>query len=285
MVVRVMGVIPTFRPPHSVVELSESLSRQVDHVIVTDDASPCTSDPVLRDLAQRGSVSVLRHTANAGIARGLNEGLRAAHESRMQWLLTVDQDSWLPDDYVLKLFINAQERMRDGQRLGAIGAEIVADASGSLTYPVSETPYGPVTEELIQTGTLWSVSALIDAGGFDESLGIDAVDAAACLRLRQRGYSLAISKGAFVEHSIGSARVVRFLGRNVMITGHSPERRSSMLRNRLRLFPAEFKQSPKHAFRTLRRVTLNQVLGLVTEEDRWEKAKGSIRGLGPRQTR
>lgn len=285
MVERIMGVIPTYRPPHSVAELSNVLSRQVDHVVVSDDGSPCTADPVLRDLSQLRDVSVIRHTANAGIARGLNEGLRAAQEAGMQWLLTVDQDSWLPDDYVLTLFCDAQNRMKHGQLVGAIGAEVIADASGSLTYPLSETPYGLITEELIQTGTLWSVPALIDSGGFDESLGIDAVDAAACLRLRQRGFSLAISKGAFVEHTIGSARVLKVLGRQVMITGHSPERRSSMLRNRLRLFPAEFKQSPKHAIRTLRRVTLNQVLGLMTEGDRWEKAKGSIRGLGPRKTR
>jgi len=44
--------------------------------------------------------------------------------------------------------------------------------------------------------------------------------------------------------------------------------------------PAEFRQSPKHAFRTLRRVSVNALMGATVEGDRWEKVKGSVRGLG-----
>jgi len=69
------------------------------------------------------------------------------------------------------------------------------------------------------------------------------------------------------------------LGRTVMVTNHSPARRATMVRNRLALAPAEFRQSPKHAFRTLRRVTVNSVLGGITGEDRWQKTKGSLSGL------
>jgi len=166
-----------------------------------------------------------------------------------------------------------------GDRVGAIGTGRVIDAAGILRIPARPGPHGDVTEELIQTGTLWSVSALQEIGGFDESLGIDAVDAAACLNLRGRGYSVCIAPQVTVRHNIGSARIVRLLGHETMVTGHSAERRTTMLRNRLRLFPAEFRQSPRHAVRTLRRVVTNQALGLVLESDRWGKARGSARGL------
>jgi len=116
-------------------------------------------------------------------------------------------------------------------------------------------------------------------GGFDEGLGIDAVDAAACLALRQRGFVIGVVPGIRVEHRIGAGRTVRIAGRSVMVTGHSPQRRTSMVRNRLRLFPAEFRQSPRHALRTLRRVAVNQSLGLLIEGDRWNKVKASIRGI------
>jgi len=74
---------------------------------------------------------------------------------------------------------------------------------------------------------------------------------------------------------------VSVLGRKVMATGHSPERRTTIVRNRLRLAPEEFKQDPVHALRTLRRVTMGTLLAVTVEDDRWAKAKASFRGLFP----
>jgi hypothetical protein len=54
-----------------------------------------------------------------------------------------------------------------------------------------------------------------------------------------------------------------------------------MIRNRFRLFPGEFRQSPAHALRTVRRVLVNQVLGLLVEQDRKSKALGTLRGFKP----
>ena len=280
----VLSVVPTYRPTESVTALVTALAEQTA-VVVSDDASPCTADPIMRSLESLPSVTVMRHQHNAGIARGLNDGVAAALISGATWLLTVDQDTVLPIGYVDALTTVATSLVSSGVPLGAIGAQVVADASGSMTYPTRIEGGAVVTEEIIQTGSLWSVAALAEFGGFDESLGIDAVDAAACLRLRERGMVVAVAPGLSLSHSIGAARSISMFGRSVMVTGHSPERRTTMLRNRLRLFPAEFKQSPTHAFRTLRRVGVNQTLGLFVENGRWAKAKGTIRGLTPGEDR
>jgi rhamnosyltransferase len=255
-----------------------SLQAQGISVLVTDDASPCTSDPALREIESLG-VDVVRHRHNRGIARGLNDGLAFAVARGADWLLTVDQDSSLPADYVSALLAATSDRV------GVIGAEIISDASGDVRYPTTQSDGHLATEEVFQTGSLWSVAALTAIGGFDESLGIDAVDAAACLRLRERGFIVALAPGVRLEHRVGAARQVTLLGRTVLATGHSPERRTTMVRNRLRLAPAEFRQSPKHAFRTLRRVGVNAVLGATVEENRWAKTKGTIKGLWPRRSR
>ena len=63
------------------------------------------------------------------------------------------------------------------------------------------------------------------------------------------------------------------------------ERRTSIVRNRLRLAPEEFAQSPVHALRTLRRVAVGTALAVTVEEDRWAKAKASARGLLPSRQR
>lgn len=275
----VVAVVPTFRPPEAVQDLIRTLSQACAAIVVSDDASPCTSDGILREIEQEPSVRVLRHRHNRGIARGLNDGLDRARETKYPWLLTVDQDSAITPDYIGQLLATAQIRVKIGERLGALGAETINDVSGSLRYPLSGNPQNPVTEEVIQTGTLWSVDALGTLGGFNEDFGIDAVDAAACLALRQRGFTIGVAAGLALEHRLGSSRSIPVGSRTIMITGHSPERRASMIRNRLRLFPGEYAQSPRHAFRTLRRVGVNQAIGLLTETDKSAKFKGTIQGI------
>jgi GT2 family glycosyltransferase len=142
------------------------------------------------------------------------------------------------------------------------------------------------TEEIVQSATLWNINAVTAFGGFNETFGMDAVDAHACLSLREAGLVVATVADLEINHRIGSAQPVTIKGRNpVFLTGHSPERRTLMVRNRLALFPSEFRQSPRHAFRTLRRVLVNQAGGLMVETDKWSKASGSLRGLIPSRKR
>jgi rhamnosyltransferase len=281
----VAAVIPVYRPGAAgLTALVETLAATGMPVVVADDASPCTSDALVRRVSDAGAI-VVRHRRNAGIARSLNDGLRHAARAGAAWLLTVDQDSVLSADHVSRLLATARqaEAVLGRGRVGAVAAGGIADASGALGYPVADVAGIPTTHEVIQTGTIWSVDALVALGGFDESLGIDAVDAAACLGLRAAGLHIVVTPGLDVSHRIGEGRQVRILGRNVLSSGHSPERRTTIVRNRLRLFPGEFAQSPTHALRTIRRVAVNTALAVTVEDDRWAKAKASARGLLPRR--
>lgn len=280
---RIVAVIPTYRPPERLAQLVRNVRAQVDDVVVYDDASPAADLSAL-DVVETLGFAVERGAMNAGIARGLNVGLARAAGVGATWLLTVDQDSDLPDGLVARLAKTAANAAQAGIRVGAVGVEVIADASGDMRFPVDVEGGVVTTAEVIQTGTLWSVAALQEVGGFDESFGIDAVDAAACLRLRERGYRIVVAPGTSIGHELGSnARQVQLLGRTVVATGHSPARRETMVRNRLRLAPAEFRQSPMQAFRSLRRLLVNTALAVTVEDARWEKAKASARGLLPKR--
>ena len=282
----IVAVVPTYRPDaDDLLTVVNSLLASGTCVVVTDDASPCTADPALRACGQAGAI-VIRHRRNEGIARGLNEGLAHARLAGAFWLLTMDQDSTIPDGYITRLLAatDAAERVLGRNTVGVIGAGGLDDASGDVGYPVTDVDGVATTEEVFQSGSLWSVRALDEVGGFDESLGIDGVDAAACLHMRETGMHVVVAPDARIGHRYGSGRQITLLGRTVVSTGHSPARRESMVRNRLRLLPAEFAQSPRHAFRTIRRVGVNTVLGMTIEEDRWENTKGSARGLLPRRS-
>lgn len=281
----VLALVPSYRPePDRLLALVRALLDQGIRVVVADDASPCTADPTLAECAVLGA-TVVRHSDRRGIARSLNAGLRAAEGS--SWLLTVDQDSALPEDYVARLHAGAQEAVDilGPHAVGAVGAAVVDDPTGAIGYPAREVSGLLVTEEVLQSGTLWSVPALQVIGGFDESFGIDAVDAAACVRLRTHGRRIVLARGVALTHRVGDGRAVRLLGRTVLASGHSAERRTTIVRNRLRLAPEEFRQSPRHALRTLRRVAVGTLLAVTVEDDRWAKARASAAGLLPARRR
>lgn len=260
----VVCVVPTHRPDEATEDLVRDLAS-IAPVLVTDDGSPCTFDQRLAVISAISQVRVIRHQANRGIGRGLSEGMAFASESGAEWLLSVDQDSCLPSGYIDHLLGLAKDLVARGVRVGALGALRVADASGEFTYPTQTSPDElqpyPETEELIASGTLWNVDALADVGGFEVGLGMDAVDAAACLSLREVGYRVIAVPDVTFEHRIGNGQRSRILGRSVLRTGHSRRRRNQILVNRLRLFPREWRQSPVHAVRTVRRAGVNAVLG------------------------
>ena len=273
-----MSVVPTFHPPLPVLDLLDGLCEH-GPVVLSDDASPCTFDPLLRKATLRGNVDVVRHRSNAGIARGLNEGLAYALDQGASWLLTVDQDTRLAPDYIPRMLAWLSHIDSASTRIGVVGADHVLDGKARIRYPLLEIHGLATTPEVIQTGSLWNVAALQRIGGYDESFGIDAVDAAACVRLREAGYLVVVQPGLSLQHTIGNSRTIHAFGRDIMVTGHSPARRSTMVQNRLKLFPEEFQQSPRHALRSLRRVFVNQSLGLILEGGRKDKAWGTLHGF------
>lgn len=274
-------VIPTYRPTSAVVELVRTVKDIAEQVLVSDDASPCTFDPIIREISSLAPITV--HSTNAGIARALNEGLRAAQDVGHQWLLTIDQDSQVDEGYVRALW-GAAEQLGAGAGAGDVGVvapQHIRVSDQLVSYPeyLDSERHLMTTHEVFQSGALWNVGALRSAGGFDETLGMDAVDAAACLRLRERGYLVILAQDVALEHGWGDAQFIIVGGRSIAITHHSAERRLTMVRNRLRLAPAEFRQSPIHGLRTMRRLAVGTALALVREKGRRKKFGATVAGL------
>lgn len=284
----VVAVVATYRPDaESLLALLADLARDGITTIVVDDGSPCTFDPLLRDVKGRViagvPVKVQRYDTNCGIARSLNAGLTKAQALKAPWLLTLDQDTRLPAGVIEQLLTTAAKAKKAGLTVGAIGPVVGDVGAGEIKYPTREVSGFATTAEIVQSGALWSVAALQEIDGFDERLGIDAVDAAACLHLRQIEYQVLVDGDARITHRLGNARAVQVLGRTVLATGHSAQRRTTMVRNRLQLAPAEFMASPIQGLRTLRRLAVSTALAVTVEEDRWAKAKASARGLFPQR--
>lgn len=274
-------VIPTFRPGVRLTDVVRFLAAHVDALVISDDGSPCTSDQVLHEL--ESVAVVVRHSTRAGIARGLNDGLIAAERAGHPWLLTLDQDTQMSLEAIEAVVANAREQVLAGIEVGVVAPRTVLVGAETVTYPEVVRQGLITTHEVFQSGALWNVPLMRSVGGFDESLGIDAVDAAACLRLRERGAVVLLAPDASIEHGWGRTEFIHIAGRRIAVTHHDAARRATIVRNRLALLPAEFRQSPVHALRTLRRVATSTVLAALVERDRWAKVRASASGV--RQSR
>ena len=113
---RVVAVVPAYQPGPNLLSLVTSLLGQSMRVVVVDDGSPTASD--LLDVAAEAGAQVLQHEANLGIAAALNIGIRAAlTEGDPVAVLTVDQDSDVPERYVVTLLNTWAKAERSGVRV------------------------------------------------------------------------------------------------------------------------------------------------------------------------
>ena len=264
-----VAVVPTYKVTSISLPLIEGLTRECPTLIV-DDCSPCTSDSVLMTASNLGA-KVLRMPDRSGIARSLNLGLEFANEVRASWLLTVDQDTTVSEHHIEDALGFLNSDMGRHLRIGALGAariRVDGHEIDVINDPCEETRDVP---ELIQSGTFWNVQAMTSLGGFSDTLGMDGIDAEACLRMRESGYRVLALNALEIIHEIGNTRVRRILGRDVHVTHHSRTRLNAMVANRLRLFPRELRQSPAHALRTVRRVTINYLLSATSAIGRMQR--------------
>ena len=97
-----------------------------------------------------------------------------------------------------------------------------------------------VEPTVITAGSLTSVAAFEEVGGFRDDLFIDGVDEDFCLRVRRAGYAVLRATEVGMEQPIGAQARARFVWRDVGISNHSAIRHYYMTRNRWILIANHF---------------------------------------------
>lgn len=253
---RVIAVVPTYHPDHDVVDHMRVLLGQVDRLIVVDDGSGAAAGTVLSEIERLGA-SVIRLERNVGIAGALNTGVREALADGAEYVVTTDQDTELPTGYVadcLATFAAANPVTR----LGIVCADRV---NGQPSLPTWTSPEGlGLVPEAIQSGFVIARETLERAGLFDERLVIDCVDTEYCIRVRDRGFRIAIARGTDIAHELGEMVPFRPLGlRLPNRTGafeyqyHSPFRQYYIVRNNIDLVFRTLRRHPRWALAVVKR--------------------------------
>lgn len=164
---------------------------------------------------------------NYGIAKALNVGFRKAKELNVQWVLTMDQDSFIPtnmlDQYRKYLRIN-------NSRLGMV-SPLINMYEGEKKKAVDNVCE---INTALSSGSLINVKAYDAVGGFLEKLFIDEVDFEFCWHIRSFGYHIYQLNNVVMQHQLGDTKEYKFFGRHLFyVMNEKPIRHYYMQRNQL----------------------------------------------------
>jgi glycosyltransferase involved in cell wall biosynthesis len=152
---------------------------------------------------------------NMGLAAAYNRALAMAESEKCDWLLTLDQDTTLPSDFLSRMSQLAHELESD-DRVAAIVPHL-CDMGRALS-PVLVTRFGerylprgftgiPDREtRALNSGSLFRVSALRQIGGYDPRFWLDFVDTSIFRRLALDRKRVYVAGSIQVEHELSLLR-------------------------------------------------------------------------------
>jgi rhamnosyltransferase len=213
---RTFAIITTFSPDDFFLSRIDRVVLQVCKVIIIDD-SGCNAisrfEPKLTDK----KILIIRNSVNMGIASSLNTGIKKASELGAKFILTLDDDTLIPFNY-LNIMMDALKKNEKGVVSGRRGNHDV-----DILYKNKRN--------LITSGCLCSIDLFKKVGLFNESLFIDLVDFEFCTRVRKNGYGLVEIGKVRIDHSVGDGKDIQFLFFKIHIFNHSPFRNYYQIRN------------------------------------------------------
>ncbi|MEV8147162.1 glycosyltransferase [Arthrobacter sp. NPDC080073] len=213
----VAGVVTAFHPTPHLVENVASLLKQLSTVVVVDDGSGEGFDHIFGAVAEAGAV-VLTLESNSGIAAALNAGIaRARSSAGIEHIVTVDQDSLLPDDYVQKLLSASASARSAGVQPGLVSP---ARIHGNPVKRAGTRRGVVLGREPIQSGLLIPTSTLDIIGNFWDGLFIDLVDTEYYFRALDAGLPTVLADTEF-DHSLGTMVDAKVFGRTVRVGGRN----------------------------------------------------------------
>ncbi len=273
---QVLAVIVTFYPGAELIENIRQLQGQVSKVLIVDNTPDEKYWSYLKGLQSQYAFELLINGSNLGIAGALNRGAQHAISEGFRWLLTMDQDSYIPQGYVQKFF-ETYELSKEKDKIAILAPTHFDKKTGyqSRDYRGLQGPY--VSKDIVMTsGNLIPVSIFEKIGFYDEDLFIEYVDHDFCLRVKKAGYKTVLVTGAQLGHSLGDMRKHKICGPIFFFShNYQPVRRYYRARNRLILYRRYFDWWILHD----QEFAMKDMIKILMVEDRkWQKIKATLAG-------
>lgn len=199
-----------------------SIHEQVSFVFLQDNGSDNIKD-IKMILEQYSNVILLENNINKGIAWALNNLCKCADKEGFKWILTLDQDSICPENYISLLYKNiSMDR-------AAIICPMILDINAGKLYD-TEMKIESV-DQCITSGNILYINAWKSVDGFDNKMFIDGVDFEFCYRLKRKGWNIYRDNRVILTHEIGEIQIRHFLFWKVIVKNHSSFRKYYIAKN------------------------------------------------------
>lgn len=184
----------------------DAVINQVQLLYIVDNASSNITQ--LRELCQKecyyGKIRIVENCENQGIATALNQICDNAYTDGFSWVLTLDQDSVVPEN-MIKTY-EAHIIQESETKKVAMYVPVIWDRT-MQEIDVTEVAKAGTTEveTAITSGTLMRTDVWKKVGGFTEKLFIDYVDFDYCMKVRLKGYCIVRVNEVRLLHELGNA--------------------------------------------------------------------------------
>lgn len=275
---KIIAGIVTYNPDLNILkENMKRLSEQCGRIVIADNASQNISS--ILDLAQDiEGVCVYQNTENGGIAKALNQLVQIAREDNFDWILTMDQDSFILPGLIEKYVWCTAE-----SNAGMITCNVLERNIYGRDEIAEDDSYEAV-DKCITSGCYTNTKAVMSLGGFDESYFIDYVDFDMCIRMIQNGYRILKINCNGILHSTGDLKPLMILGRPfrtgvgpVNIYHESPERVYWFFRNTV-FFWRKYKTTGKSYTNPIH-ILWRALLIILYEKPKGRKIKMIVKGV------
>lgn len=262
-----MAVI-LYQPNEMVLENIRSYINLTEILYVIDNSNAQSS--IVHSLRQYPQVNYISMNGNKGIAAALNVGVHQALQDKIDYLITMDQDSKF-EEAVFHGYIHMAERLFwKFSNVAVIGINY---NGYSQKLPDQDIE---VADEVITSGMIINLRVMEQLGDFIEKLFIDYVDYEYCYRARKAGYLCLMINKYKLNHQVGGMKPIVKYGIHFQNHNeHNAMRQYYMARNAIYVI----KKYPRMAMKWMKNLIKAPIKIILVDDDKVSKSKGYIKGI------
>lgn len=228
---QICAVITTYRPKPFFVQCIKRVLPQVGKIIIVDDGESKNNVVLLNKwFKDEKNVIFLHQLVNSGIASALNYGIKIAKDNNYEWVLTLDDDSFINLDMV-ECLCKYLDQIKGNKPIGLIGMKWSTQNYSTRDRKKLSSKKFLDKRGIITSGSLFSMSTYSAVGPFREEFFIDSVDYDFCMRARSKGFRVIQVQEYGFKHSLGRNEIFKLGEIKIINTSHSPDRLYYTFRN------------------------------------------------------
>jgi len=254
----------------------EALCNQVERVVIVDNASKNVKS--LQEVVSKyANVTLVKNSQNIGFAKALTQVFEWAKSQGFNWVLTLNDDSVVPSNMISeykKILENqgslVNQKNAKNSKIAIVCSLLKNRLDGTILHSKCHE------DECITSGSLTSVEAWQEIGGFDEWLEIDGVDFDFSRRLVRAGWKIVECQNVIMEHQIGKARSINLIIKHPIVWNHNANRKYYIARN---MQVVDYKMGTYSYAKSLRAVVRDMIFVALWEKNKFAKIRAMIRGF------